>query len=48
MMVAGYAMLGLKLEKGDFSLRADAFEPRGEIVLRKVVYNGKTYEAPPA
>ncbi len=44
MLVAAYAMLGLKLEKGDFALRADAFAPKGDLVLRKVVYHGQIFE----
>ncbi|MFV0281668.1 MAG: GH36-type glycosyl hydrolase domain-containing protein [Rhodoblastus sp.] len=45
MMIAAYALLGLKLEKGEFSLRADAFDPKGDLQLKSVVYRGKTYTA---
>ena len=44
MMVAAYAMLGLKLDKGEFSLRDDAFAPKGDLVLRKVTFHGRVYE----
>ena len=36
-----YALLGLQLDKGEFSLRADAFDPKGELQLKKVVYKGQ-------
>ncbi|MCB1537315.1 MAG: hypothetical protein KDJ44_22050, partial [Rhodoblastus sp.] len=45
MMIGAYALIGLKLEKGEFSLRADAFDPKGELQLKRVVYKGKTYTA---
>ena len=45
MMVAAYAMLGLKLDKGEFSLRDDAFTPKGDLLLRKVTFHGRSYAA---
>ena len=45
MMIGAYALIGLKLEKGEFSLRADAFDPKGELQLKRVVYKGKIYTA---
>ena len=45
MLLGAYGMLGLKLDKGEFSLRNDAFKPKGDLVLRKVTYLGRTYEA---
>ncbi len=45
MLIGAYALLGLKLEKGEFSLRADAFEAKGDLRLQRVVYRGKTYTA---
>ncbi|MFO1168520.1 MAG: glycosyl transferase family 36 [Rhodoblastus sp.] len=45
MMIGAYALLGLQLDKGEFSLRADAFDPKGELQLKKVMYKGKTYTA---
>ncbi|MDE2361996.1 MAG: glycosyl transferase family 36 [Hyphomicrobiales bacterium] len=46
MMIGAYALLGLRLDKGEFSLRDDAFTPKGGLQLRKVVYKGRTFEAP--
>jgi len=45
MMIGAYALLGLQLEKGEFSLRPDAFDPKGELQLKRVVYRGKVYTA---
>nr|HMN72430.1 glycosyl transferase family 36 [Rhodoblastus sp.] len=45
MMIGAYALLGLQLDKGEFSLRADAFEPKGDLQLKRVVYRGKSYTA---
>ena len=45
MMSAAYAMLGLELENGELQLRADAFEPKGELRLESVSYRGKTFRA---
>lgn len=45
MMIGAYALLGLKLEKGEFSLRDDAFRPKGDLQLKRVIYRGKSYEA---
>ncbi|MDE2579476.1 MAG: glycosyl transferase family 36 [Hyphomicrobiales bacterium] len=46
MLSAAYGLLGLRLDKGAFSLRADAFEPKGGLQLRRVVYRGQVYDAP--
>jgi cyclic beta-1,2-glucan synthetase len=38
-------MLGFELENGELKLRADAFEPKGELRLESVSYRGKTFRA---
>jgi len=43
--IAAYAMLGFELENGELKLRADAFEPKGELRLESVSYRGKTFRA---
>ena len=45
MMIAAYALLGLQLDKGEFSLRADAFDPKGDLQLKRVTYKGRAYTA---
>jgi cyclic beta-1,2-glucan synthetase len=45
MISAAYAMLGFELENGELKLRADAFEPKGELRLESVSYRGKTFRA---
>ncbi len=46
MISAAYAMLGLEFENGELKLRADAFDPKGDLKLERVVYRGKVFEAP--
>lgn len=48
MLLASYGLLGLKLDKGEFTLRADAFSPKGDIMLKRVTFHGRTFEAPAA
>ena len=36
--------LALQLDKGEFSLRADAFERKGDLQLKRVTYKGRVYE----
>ena len=38
------AWIGLQLDKGEFSLRADAFERKGDLQLKRVTYRGRVYE----
>ncbi len=45
MMLGAYGLLGFKMEKGEFTLRPDAFAPKGDIQLRRVMYHGRVYEA---
>ncbi len=45
MLVAAYRMLGIRLEKGEFSLAPDAFEPKGELRLHKATWRGRTITA---
>lgn len=41
MLYTAYHLLGLKMEKGKLTIAKDAFEPRGNLRLIKVVYQGK-------
>ena len=45
MMSAAYAMLGLRMEKGDLVLRPDAFSPKGDLQLKRVTWRGQAFEA---
>jgi cyclic beta-1,2-glucan synthetase len=45
MLSAAYALLGLEFENGELQPRPDAFLPKGELRLERVVYLGKTFEA---
>lgn len=45
MLVAAYRMLGLRLEKGEFSLAPDAFQPKGGLQLRRATWRGRTFTA---
>lgn len=45
MLSAAYALLGLEFENGELKPRPDAFLPKGELRLERVVYLGKTFEA---
>ncbi len=42
---AAYRMLGLRLEKGEFSLAPDAFSPKGGLQLRRVTCGCRTFAA---
>ena len=46
MMSAAYAMLGLRMEKGELELRPDAFVPKGDLQLKRVMWRGRSFEAP--
>jgi cyclic beta-1,2-glucan synthetase len=45
MISAAYAMLGFELADGELKLRADAFQPKGELRLESVTYRGKIFRA---
>lgn len=45
MLSAAYALLGLEFENGELQPRPDAFHPKGDLRLERVVYLGKTFEA---
>ena len=45
MLSAAYAMLGLEFENGELHLRADAFDPKGDLRLESVSYRGEDYFA---
>ncbi len=44
MISAIYALLGLEFENGEISLRADAFDAKGDLKLESVTFNGKTID----
>lgn len=44
MMSAAYAMLGLRMVKGEFVMDEDAFEPRGDLQLKSVTFKGRRFE----
>jgi cyclic beta-1,2-glucan synthetase len=48
MLSAAYAVLGIKMVDGELVLPADLFEPKGPLVLRRLVYRGRAFEAPQA
>jgi cyclic beta-1,2-glucan synthetase len=43
MISAAYALLGFELQNGELKLRADAFEPKGDLRLESVSYRGKIF-----
>lgn len=43
MISAAYAMLGIEFENGALRLRPDAFEPKGDLRLESVEFQGKKY-----
>jgi cyclic beta-1,2-glucan synthetase len=43
MMSSAYELLGFELENGELKLRADAFEPKGDLRLESVSYRGKMF-----
>jgi hypothetical protein len=45
MTSAAHALLGIKLENGELTLRADAFEEKAGLRLQRVTYRGKTFLA---
>ncbi len=47
MMSAAYAMLGLRMEKGELVLRSDAFAPKGGLQLKRVTWRGKEFGPAP-
>jgi cyclic beta-1,2-glucan synthetase len=44
MLYTAYTILGLKMEHGNLTIAKNAFEPKGSLGLKRVVYRGKTYE----
>jgi cyclic beta-1,2-glucan synthetase len=44
MLYTAYAILGLQMEHGNLTIAENAFEPKGSLRLKRVVYRGKTYE----
>ena len=44
MLYTAYTILGLKMAQGNLTIAKNAFEPRGSLRLKRVVYRGKTYE----
>ena len=45
MLSAAYAILGLQLRDGELVIPDDLFEPKGRLVLKKLVFRGRSYEA---
>ncbi len=45
MLSAAYAILGLQIRDGELVIPDDLFEPKGQLVLRKLVFRGRSYEA---
>jgi cyclic beta-1,2-glucan synthetase len=45
MLSAAYALLGLEMIDGELRLRADAFEPKGGLRLRRAIYRGEIFTA---
>jgi cyclic beta-1,2-glucan synthetase len=45
MTSAAHALLGIKLENGELTLRADAFEEKAGLKLERVTFRGKTFLA---
>ena len=43
MLYTAYTILGLKMEEGNLTIAKNAFEPKGSLRLKRVVYRGKTY-----
>jgi cyclic beta-1,2-glucan synthetase len=43
MTSAAHALLGIKLENGELTLRADAFDDKAGLQLRQVTYRGKVF-----
>jgi cyclic beta-1,2-glucan synthetase len=46
MLSAAYALLGLQMRDGELVLPPDLFEPKGRLVLRRLVFRGCPCEAP--
>ncbi len=47
MLSAAYAMLGLRMEGGRLVVESHAFESKGRLTLRRVVWQGKEYSGTP-
>jgi cyclic beta-1,2-glucan synthetase len=45
MLSAAYAILGIQIRDGELVIPDDLFEPKGRLVLRKLVFRGRSYEA---
>jgi len=45
MLWAAYGILGIRMENGALDLAPHAFQPRGPITLKRVVFKGKVFEA---
>ena len=43
MLYTAYTMLGLKMEQGNLTIAKNAFDPKGNLHLKRVVYRGKVY-----
>ncbi|ARN83804.1 GH36-type glycosyl hydrolase domain-containing protein [Methylocystis bryophila] len=43
MISAAWALLGIEFTNGELTLRPDAFELKGDLQLKSVVWNGKTF-----
>jgi cyclic beta-1,2-glucan synthetase len=48
MLSAAYALLGLRMRDGELVIPPDLFEPKGRLVLRRLVFRGCECEVPPA
>ena len=44
MLTCAYAMLGLKLDRGEFGLRDDAFAAKGGLLLKSVTFRGRSFD----
>jgi cyclic beta-1,2-glucan synthetase len=45
MLWAAYGLMGIRMEKGTLDLAPHAFQPRGPITLKRVIFKGQVFEA---
>ena len=46
MLSAAYAILGIQMRDAELVIPDDLFEPKGPLVLKKLVFRGRTFERP--